>query len=290
MSEPEQQTTIDAPRAIRVKTTTGWAELVIQGPPGQGVPIGGTSGQALVKNSGTNYDTSWAAAGSDLNYDGDYASGPTYKDGEIVVYNGVAYMCVTPTSSPPSAWPGAPPVAQPAPYIVGRGTTLPASPTDGQEYVLVDSLTTPTYQWRFRYAAGSTSTYKWEFVGGIPANAGPGGATNGFTWTGWNSLSSSPTFTTPRAGDYLFTFGIFLQSAAAGTFEAYSRLSVGAQSTSLIKAVFVGTYNGANVAGTERLNAVPASSVVVIQIANQVSTIAANAGQGWFSVTPARVA
>jgi hypothetical protein len=25
---------IDAPRAIRLKTTTGWADLVIQGPPG----------------------------------------------------------------------------------------------------------------------------------------------------------------------------------------------------------------------------------------------------------------
>lgn len=29
------------------------------GPTGQGVPIGGTANQVLVKNSSTNYDTSW---------------------------------------------------------------------------------------------------------------------------------------------------------------------------------------------------------------------------------------
>lgn len=32
--------TIDNPRAIRVKTSTGWADLVIQGPPGSEGPIG----------------------------------------------------------------------------------------------------------------------------------------------------------------------------------------------------------------------------------------------------------
>ncbi len=30
------------------------------GTPGQGVPIGGTIGQVLTKNSSTNYDTYWA--------------------------------------------------------------------------------------------------------------------------------------------------------------------------------------------------------------------------------------
>ena len=35
-----------------------------QGPAGQGVPVGGTTGQVLLKASGTDYDTEWAAAGS----------------------------------------------------------------------------------------------------------------------------------------------------------------------------------------------------------------------------------
>jgi len=34
-----------------------------QGPSGQGVPIGGTSGQVLAKNSNTDFDTKWINAG-----------------------------------------------------------------------------------------------------------------------------------------------------------------------------------------------------------------------------------
>jgi len=34
----------------------------VQGDPGVGVPAGGTTGQVLAKNSGTNYDTEWVDA------------------------------------------------------------------------------------------------------------------------------------------------------------------------------------------------------------------------------------
>src|SRR4029077_1979087 len=74
------------------------------------------------------------------------------------------------------------------------GTTLPASPTDGQEAVLVDSVTNPTYQWRFRYNAGSSSAYKWEFVGG-PQIISFGTAAN---------LG----IVVPRAGDYLWDWWV----------------------------------------------------------------------------------
>ena len=50
--------------------------------------------------------------------------------------------------------------------LASYGTSLPASPLDGDEAILVDSTTAPTFTWRFRYNANSTSTYKWEFVGG----------------------------------------------------------------------------------------------------------------------------
>jgi len=88
------------------------------------------------------------------------------------------------------------------------GTNLPASPTDGQEYVLVDSVTNPTYQWKFRYNAGSTSTYKWEYVGGCPLQQiGVGGAfwgTNEQTSsTSYTTLTTSgPGVTVPRSGEY----------------------------------------------------------------------------------------
>lgn len=46
------------------------------------------------------------------------------------------------------------------------GTTLPGSPADGAEHILVTTTTGASRHWRFRYNATSSSTYKWEFVGG----------------------------------------------------------------------------------------------------------------------------
>lgn len=80
----------------------------VQGPAGPGVPVGGTSGQVLSKKTSADYDTQWsAAAATDLRYNGDYSAG-SYSDGDIVVYNGVTYLCVKPTSAAPTPWPGAP--------------------------------------------------------------------------------------------------------------------------------------------------------------------------------------
>jgi hypothetical protein len=89
-----------------------------------GVPTGGTTGQTLSKNSATNYDAGWATpAGADLVYDGDYPTGgPSYTDGDIVIQNEVAYMCVRPTSSPPTTWPGG----------VSGGSGLPTGGTANQ--------------------------------------------------------------------------------------------------------------------------------------------------------------
>lgn len=50
------------------------------------------------------------------------------------------------------------------PMIVTYGVAFPASPVDGQEHILVDSITLPTWEMRFRYNAGSTATIKWEPV------------------------------------------------------------------------------------------------------------------------------
>jgi hypothetical protein len=97
--------------------------------------------------------------GTDMVYNGAYAGSTNYKDGDIVVSGGIAYLCVRPTSAVPTPWPGG---TSPLAY----GTSLPASPYDGQEAILVDSTTNPTYFWRFRYNAGSVNAYKWEFIGG----------------------------------------------------------------------------------------------------------------------------
>jgi len=95
------------------------------------------------------------------------------------------------------------------------GISLPASPVDGQEYTLVDSLTNPTYQWRFRYNAGSTSSYKWEFVGGAPKVITDLTAPS-TTSSSYVLLSGGPVFTIPRAGEYDLGMSCALYSDTAG--------------------------------------------------------------------------
>jgi hypothetical protein len=103
---------------------------------------------------------------------------------------------VVPT--PPQVSPGS---VTPVTY----GTSLPVSPADGQEAILVDSLTAPTYQWRFRYTAGITDAYKWVFIGGssfahsIVTNEG---STAGGSNAWMNLATLGPRMIVPRAGIY----------------------------------------------------------------------------------------
>jgi hypothetical protein len=90
-----------------------------------------------------------------------------------------------------------------APAALAYGTTLPGSPVDGQEAILVDSTTNPSYQWRFRYNAGSSSAYKWEFVGGAPWSSYVV-TSETTTSAAWVELATTQRFTVPRAGDWDF--------------------------------------------------------------------------------------
>jgi hypothetical protein len=66
--------------------------------------------------------SSWQAAsggagGADLVYNGDYPANTPYTDGDIVVQNGIPYLCVQPTSAAPVPW-----------AITGAGLTGPQGP------------------------------------------------------------------------------------------------------------------------------------------------------------------
>lgn len=161
-------------------------------------------------------------SGAELAYEGDYAAA-AYTDGDIVVYDNKAWLCVTPTNTPPDPWPGG---ASPSNlvYKAGYGTTLPALPADGQEHILVDSVTAPAYQWRFRYNAQSTSAYKWEFVGGaaweVFVAAGWGTAFGTANWTFHSPVMS---MTVPRPGDYSVLHGAQIGGLQGG----YCQFSAG---------------------------------------------------------------
>jgi hypothetical protein len=161
--------------------------------------------------NGTTWISASGSGGStDLRYNGNWAAG-SYTDGDIVIASdGLAYIAVKPTTAPPKPWatglvPGKP----------TYGTTLPASPVDGQEAILVDSLTAPTYSWRFRYNISSTARDKWEFVGGAEWLVTTE-TSDTATWAGYANLPNGPSLTIPRTGVYNARLGSIASHSVAG--------------------------------------------------------------------------
>jgi len=185
--------------------------------------------------------------------------------------------------------PYTPPGANPVSYA----TTLPASPVDGQEAILVDSITNPTYQWRFRYNAGSTSAYKWEFVGGAPWQ-GEVDATS----TSNNSAFADPsggvvTLTLPRAGDYQLEYGadLGITTATANCQISLAPYVGTTPATVDIANIFSLTAFGAfnvSVARARKKLGIAASTVVKLQWAVGGGNVQSMYYQ-WMRITPVRV-
>ena len=118
---------------------------------------------------------------------------------------------------------GPPGFASPPTYA----TTLPASPVDGQEAILVDNVTNPTYQWRFRWNAGSSSAYKWEFVGGVQWR-GFDASNIGLPTAAWGS--SVPSFTVPRSGEWYARHSANLTGPSGAATQYYSAPGLSSES------------------------------------------------------------
>jgi len=84
-------------------------------------------------------------------------------------------------------------------------TSISGISFDGQEILLTDSLTAPTYTWQLKYNAASTNTNKWEYIGGTPAFVAveASEAWSGTVGTPTDLATVGPQFTVPRSGDYM---------------------------------------------------------------------------------------
>jgi hypothetical protein len=221
--------------------------------------------------------------GVNLVYDGLWQTGHSYKDGEIVVDNGVTYLCVRDTTKRPTPWP-------PVPSAATYATTLPPSPLDGQEAVLVDNVTNPSYQWRFRYNAGSSSAYKWEFVGGAPASVYVAANENSATVNAWKNLpTDGPLLVLPRAGDYLVAASAGGQSGTAAT-TMYIGIAPGNTTPTVSSSAYFATAaRDAPLAIAAVLYAAQAAGVAM-----KLRYYTAQASDNWhdriLNVTPVRVA
>jgi hypothetical protein len=165
-----------------------------------------------------------------------------------------------------------------------ENTSLPTNPSDGQEAVLVDSVSNPTWQWRFRYNAGSSSAYKWEFIGGDDywSTAYLGGYTaisNGFQ-------AVAPIFITPRAGDW-DTIGATQITCA--TANSLGQLSIGTTSAGLVAtANMLGAANShMSIVNSNVLLAIPSGTQISLWISGSNAMSVAN---NWIRVRPRRVA
>ncbi len=90
---------------------------------------------------------------------------------------------------------------------------------DGREIILVDSISSPTFNWHLRYNAASGSSYKWECIGATPGFAVATGDENDLTNTGYADTANGPTFTLPTGvgGDFFITLtGCVTISSDAG--------------------------------------------------------------------------
>lgn len=108
------------------------------------------------------------------------------------------------------------------PKITTQSLSLgpPPNPADGDIWVARDVDGNGT-RWMFQYNAGSSSAYKWEFVGGSPINLTANGL-GGYTLNTWTAFVS---YTAARSGEYLASGGWAGTNSGGGA--ATQRLGVG---------------------------------------------------------------
>lgn len=83
----------------------------------------------------------------------------------------------------------------------------PASPVDGDIWI-ASAVDTDGTRWQFQYNASSSSSYKWEFIGGVPTHVqgNPNAVANTLTQVATTGIWYQPatmSLTVLRAGDYL---------------------------------------------------------------------------------------
>jgi len=174
-----------------------------------------------------------------------------------------------------------------APQYVTLTQFAALTATDGLEvYLVVDA--TNGVVWHLRYNAGSSSAYKWEYLGGAPMIAqGLSGSTTVSTPT-----SIGGGLVIPRAGDYVFDFGGSLTQPSGDYVDAHADVSNGTVSPSSIDDMRQAGVSGLTFLTLMRrqlLSGVAASSTFNMRIWNSNNTSNVVMSGGWFTAVPRRI-
>lgn len=153
-------------------------------------------------------------------------------------------------------------------------TSLPSNAIDGQEVrYLADN--TNGIIWNLRYRAGSSSAYKWEFIGGPSLSAFVSAVGQQTTTSTFQDLSG-PTITLPLAGDY----DLYADAGLNDPTNSLCLLTISINGTAIsyfTREYNVG-YNGFQTSIINRATSLTASTVVRPQY---WTSVAQSAGFGW---------
>jgi len=106
-------------------------------------------------------------------------------------------------------------------------TSLPASPVDGQECILCDSLSAPTYQWRLKYVAAKASN-KWVYIGGAAKLVTVAADETSASGTYGDLTTVGPSIALPVAGDYIVGIGFSATGAQSAVVSHQMSYAIGA--------------------------------------------------------------
>lgn len=171
--------------------------------------------------------------------------------------------------------------------------TLPVSPVDGQvAYFQNAGMATDGVVWQFRYNSSSASSYKWEFVGGVPwaKEVATQQLTSSTSFVDLGTVG--PSVTAPLAGEYIIRMGAYT-GLTADNMTAVMSFAVGgtgALDADSIGSLVTGTggATGISIAGDVMKTVSSAASAIVAKY--RVTSSSASFENRFLSIIPVRVA
>lgn len=171
---------------------------------------------------------------------------------------------------------------------VGRSTTFPASPVDGEMHVY-PADTTNGIMWQFMYRSAPND---WEYIGGGPLSHEIATLETRNNSAYGDLSTSGPTVTVPFAGDWLVSYGALIAAPTSAADIGRIAVKRGGAATSdndsaLLAVPSNASTQAASVSRTIRMNGLSASTVLLCQYKNSAG---GNTGfeKRWLFVTPIR--
>jgi hypothetical protein len=166
----------------------------------------------------------------------------------------------------------------------GPSTTLPGSPGNAQQAILVDSVSAPTYAWHLQY---STPAAKWVFIGGFPMYAEVQ-TVEACTVTAYGALATAgPSVTLPVAGTYDVEIGAWFQGATGAAF-GYMSYDIGGTGAADADAVAGTGYVSSNMfnSGSRKRRKSGLTAVTLTTKYKAAAVSGINIGSRYIAVTP----